>query len=118
MRTALIVLSSVLGLLFVVTGGVKVLRVRQSLRIRERLGVPPRLWPVIGCLEAAGGAGLLLGIAAPALGLAASLGLAALMTGAVAARLRAREPASAVALDVTVFALVAMPLVLHAATGS
>ncbi|MDQ1006043.1 putative membrane protein YphA (DoxX/SURF4 family) [Streptomyces sp. V4I23] len=114
MNTVLTVLSLLLGLLFLVTGGIKVLKVPQSLRIRDHLGVPPALWLVIGALEAVGGAGLLVGIAVPVLGLAASVGLTGLMTGAIASRLRVRDPLSMVLLDVVVLALVAVAVGLHA----
>jgi len=116
MSTATIVLSIVLGLLFVITGGVKAFGVKQSLEIRDRLKMSPRLWPAIGTLESAGAVGLLVGLAIPVLGLLASIGLAALMLGAIAARVRVRDTATAIAVDAVVLMLVVTLLILRAAT--
>jgi uncharacterized membrane protein YphA (DoxX/SURF4 family) len=114
MNTVTIALSILLGLLFVVTGGVKVLNVAQSLNIRDHFGLPPRLWHVIGILETAGGAGLLIGLAVPILGTAASIGLAGLMIGAIISRLKVRDPATMISLDLGVLVLVAALIPLHA----
>ncbi|WP_328545257.1 DoxX family protein [Streptomyces europaeiscabiei] len=104
--SATTVLSVLLGLLFVVTGGVKVLGVPQSLAIRDHFHLPPRLWQAVGALETAGGVGVLVGLAIPVLGATASAGLAALMVGATVNRLRVHDPAVMVVLDLTVLGLV------------
>ncbi|WP_328841648.1 DoxX family protein [Streptomyces europaeiscabiei] len=104
--SATTVLSVLLGLLFVVTGGVKVLGVPQSLAIRDHFHLPPRLWQAVGALETAGGVGVLVGLAIPVLGAAASAGLAALMVGATINRLRVHDPAVMVVVDLTVLGLV------------
>ena len=77
-----------------------------SERGRERFGMSPMLWRTIGVLELAGVAGLLAGIAVPLLGVAAGVGLALLMVGAAASRVRVRDPIPMVAVDVVVLALV------------
>lgn len=46
-------------------------------------GVPERWWPVLGTAKAVGAAGLLVGLAVPAVGVAASVGLVAYFAGAV-----------------------------------
>jgi hypothetical protein len=103
---AVAVLSVVLGLLFVVTGGVKVAQLPQSLHVRDRFGLAPRTWRTVGALEAAGGLGTALGLAWWPVGVLALLGLAALMVGAVTNRLRVGDPAWAWTGDVAVLALV------------
>lgn len=108
MNNVTIVLSLVLGLLFIATGGIKVLNVPQSLKIRDHLGLSPGLWRLIGVLEIAGGVGLLIGLMVPVLGAAASIGLAALMIGAIISRVKVRDPATMISLDVIVLALVAL----------
>ena len=106
MLIATIVLSLLLGLLFIVTGAVKMLSIPQSLAIRDHLGIKPVLWRVIGVCEAAGGVGLLVGLAIPVLSLAASIGLIVLMVGAIVSRVRVADPISAISVDALVLALV------------
>ena len=63
-----------------------------------RLGISQQLGRTTGALELAAAAGLVLSIwAAPAVGLAAAVGLVALMIGAVAYHLRADDAAGAAA---------------------
>jgi len=104
--SAATVLSVVTGFLFVITGGVKVVGLRQSLAIRDHFGMAPRLWRVIGALETSGAVGTVLGIWSTPLGVAATAGLACLMIGAVASRLRVRDPLLPVLGDLSVLALV------------
>lgn len=99
-------LCLVTGALFVVTGGVKVLGVPQSLAIRDHFGMAPRLWRVIGALETCGAVGTVLGIWSSLLGVAATVGLAGLMIGAVASRVRVRDPLLLVLGDLATLALV------------
>ena len=101
-----IVLAIVTGALFLVTGGVKVLGVRQSLEIRDHFGMQPGLWRIIGVLETAGAVGVLIGIGVPVLGVAAAGGLAALMLGAIASRVKVKDSLLLIAGDVVVLALV------------
>ncbi|MEV6153764.1 DoxX family protein [Nonomuraea sp. NPDC052129] len=106
MLTATIVLSLLLGPLFIVTGGLKALSVPRSLAIRDHLGVRPQLWRVVGVCEAAGGVGLLAGLAIPMLGVAASIGLIVLMIGAIVSRVRVADPVTMISVDVLVLVLV------------
>lgn len=108
-------LSIVLWILFSVTGGIKVFGVAQSVRVRDHLGLSPRLWRVVGLLEAAGGLGLLIGIVLPILGVAAAIGLTGLMVGAIISRVRVRDPLATISLDVVVLALVVALLALRIA---
>ncbi|WP_327006830.1 DoxX family protein [Dactylosporangium sp. NBC_01737] len=54
-------------------------------------GVPESWWTWLGVAKAAGAAGLLVGLLVPAVGVAASIGLALYFTGAVITVLRARS---------------------------
>jgi hypothetical protein len=53
-------------------------------------GVPESWWPWLGTLKALGAAGLLVGLAVPAVGVAASAGLVVYFAGAVVTIARAR----------------------------
>jgi hypothetical protein len=104
--SAATILCLVTGGLFVVTGGVKVLGVRQSLTIRDHFGMSATVWRVIGVLETSGAVGVLVGISITALGVVAAAGLACLMIGAVASRLRVKDPVVLVLGDGAVLGLV------------
>ncbi|WP_327119531.1 DoxX family protein [Nocardia sp. NBC_01730] len=108
------VLTLAVGLLFLLTGAVKLVGLRQSLEIRDHLRISPALWRLTGALEMAGALGAGIGIYFRPLGTAAIVGLAALMVGAIVARLRVRDTISAVTMDVVVFAFVAATLALTA----
>jgi uncharacterized membrane protein YphA (DoxX/SURF4 family) len=107
------VLTVVLALVFLASGGMKVLGLPYSVRHRDRFGFSPLLWRTIGVLELAAVAGLFVGIAVPVLGVAAGVGLALLMVGATATRLRAHDPVDQVLGDVAVFALVVAYIVVR-----
>lgn len=53
-------------------------------------GVPERWWPWLAAAKAAGAIGLLVGLAVPAVGVAASVGLLLYFLGAVVTVIRAR----------------------------
>ncbi|PRX47476.1 DoxX-like protein [Prauserella shujinwangii] len=88
------VLSLLLTVAFLGAAGLRIAGARQIRATDARLGVPPRLDPVIGALELAAVAGLIAGFWFRPLALAASVGLVLLMIGAVAYHLRARDPAA------------------------
>ncbi len=91
MDLARIILSTVLALLLVVTGGGKVLRLEFSKGNQVALGVSPRFWFVTGCLELAAVVGLVWGLWFVPFGVAAAVGVIALMIGAIAFRFRTGE---------------------------
>lgn len=111
----LVVLSLVLGALFLVTGGGKVAGLPQSLRARDQFGMTPTAWRTIGLLEAAGAIGLLVGLKVGLIGLLAAIGLALLMLGATATRVKVRDQAWLIALDVVVLVLVGITAALQIA---
>src|SRR5438045_1262276 len=110
----MLILSLVVGLLFLGTGGVKVAGLQQSLEIRNHFDMTPRLWRNIGLLESAGGLGVLLGLEWAPMALAALIGLALLMSGAVISRLRVRDPLFWIIADGAVLTLVVTTAVLLA----
>ena len=56
-----------------------------------KLGVPESALPILGTLKVAGALGLLIGIAVPAIGVAAALGLTLFFIGAVCTHIRAHD---------------------------
>jgi len=66
----------------------KTTKAAPSVELRETLRVPPRLWSTIGALEGCAVVGLAIGLARPWVGVAAGLGSAVLMLGAILAHLR------------------------------
>jgi hypothetical protein len=114
MELARIILSIVLALLLVVTGGGKVLGLPYAHANRDKLSVHPTFWRVIGCLELAAAVGLVWGIWFVPFGIAAVAGVALLMIGAVVFRVRARDRAvlrDGIA-DIVLFALAIVLIVL------
>jgi uncharacterized membrane protein YphA (DoxX/SURF4 family) len=91
MFIATIVLSVLLAAAFLGSGVIKVVGAKQSLEIRDRLGVGTPLWRLIGALEVAAAVGLAVGLAVPVLGIAAAVGLSLLMLGAVMVHARAHD---------------------------
>jgi len=72
---ATIVLSVLLAAAFLGSGAAKLAAAKQSIEIRDRLGVAAGLWRAVGILELAAAAGLAAGFAVPVLGIAAAVGL-------------------------------------------
>ena len=68
----------------------KVSGARTSRELRDRLRIAPAAWQAIGVLELLAAAGLLAGIVLAPLGVAAAVGSALLMAGAVAVQLARR----------------------------
>jgi len=93
---ATIVLSVLVGAAVLGSGAAKLAAAKQSIAIRDRLGVTPGLWRGIGILEVAAAAGLAAGLAVPVLGLAAAVGLVLLLIGAIATHARAHDLSNAV----------------------
>lgn len=86
-----IVLSSMLAALFAVLGVAKVLRQPSMISRTEQFGFSVREIQGIGALELAGAAGLVVGLFWPPAGIAAAVGLVALLIGAVISHLRAGD---------------------------
>jgi DoxX-like family len=89
--TTKVIVTALLAALFGFAGLIKVVGLRQSLAIRDHLGVQPVQWRLIGLLELAGVAGVLAGLAWPLIGVAAAVGLALLVLGAIVFHVRASD---------------------------
>jgi uncharacterized membrane protein YphA (DoxX/SURF4 family) len=113
MNVAVTVLSALVAIAFLGSGAVKLAGAKQSLEIRDQLGVGAALWRLIGALEIAGGVGLAIGLKLPILGIAAAVALSLLMVGAIATHARAsdlRHSAPAALLLALAVAIVAIRL--------
>jgi uncharacterized membrane protein YphA (DoxX/SURF4 family) len=91
MSIATIVLSALLAVAFLGSGGLKLVGAKQSLQMRDQLRVGAQLWRLVGALEVAGAVGLAVGLVVPVLGIAAAVGLALLMVGGIGAHARAQD---------------------------
>ena len=89
--TAKVIVTALLAALFGFASLIKVVGLRQSLAIRDHLGVKPVQWRLIGLLERAGVAGVLVGLVWPPIGVAAAIGLALLVLGAIVFHVRASD---------------------------
>ncbi|BCJ69263.1 DoxX family protein [Polymorphospora rubra] len=109
MRIPILVLTLILALVFLATAVPK-LTGQAAMRERmDHLGVSPGLTRLLGVLEIAAIAGLLLGLLWPPLGIAAAIGLALQMVGAVVYHARAKDPVGVSAVP-AVFAVIAVVL--------
>ena len=91
MHVTLVVISALLAVAFLGSGGFKLVGAKQSLQMRDQLLVGAQLWRVVGALEVAGALGLAAGFVAPVLGIAAAVGLALLMVGGIVTHARAQD---------------------------
>lgn len=107
MFVASVVLSILLAVAFLGSGGAKLAGLQQMRDNAAHLDFPYPAWRGIGALEVAGAAGLLVGFAWAPLGIAAAIGLAVLMIGAAAIHVRHKDPVVQV-LPSLVLALVAI----------
>jgi hypothetical protein len=88
-----------------------------SQALRDRLGVAPRLWRMVGVPEALAAGGLVIGLWWAPLGVAAAAGVALLMAGAVGLHLRARLFGAALVPPAVILALAVVVAVIRAATA-
>jgi hypothetical protein len=112
-ETATVVVTLLLAALFTFSSSIKLLGVPKSLAIRDHLGVSPTQWRIIGGVELAGVAGVLVGLLWAPIGIAAAIGLALLSIGAVAFHLRASDRVADLLPAVIGIALGAATAVLH-----
>jgi hypothetical protein len=92
--TGKVIVTALLAALFGFAGLIKLFGVRQSLAIRDHLGVKPAQWRVIGVLELAGVTGVLVGLGWAPSGVAAAIGLSLLSLGAIVFHGRASDSAT------------------------
>ncbi|MBO0869387.1 MAG: DoxX family protein [Micromonosporaceae bacterium] len=108
-----IVLSGLLAIVFVGTGVRKVPGGSAIAAEANHLGFSPRAYQVIGVLELAAVAGLLIGLAWAPLGIAAAAGLVLLMAGAAVAHRRAGDPIPRIAAPAALCVIAAATVVLR-----
>ena len=110
-----VIVTAVLAALFTFSSLIKLIGVRQSLAIRDHLGVKPMQWRVIGLLELAGVVGVLAGLAWAPIGVAAAVGLALLLLGAIIFHVRTADSAADMAPAVIGLGLAVATAILQAA---
>jgi hypothetical protein len=111
------VLSVALAAVLALTAYRKVNPDKDSMALRDRLGVPPRVWTAVGVPEALAAVGLVIGLWWPPLGVAAAAGVVLVMAGAVGLHLRARFLGAALVAPVGVLAFAVAVTVLRTTTA-
>jgi uncharacterized membrane protein YphA (DoxX/SURF4 family) len=109
MRIAMIIVSSLLTLAVFASGAMKLRKSPQVIEGMTHVGVKESQVPLLGVIEIAGGAGLLIGFATVTLGQLAAAGLVLYFLGAVIAHLRIKD-------SVKIFAPAAFLLVVSIVT--
>jgi uncharacterized membrane protein YphA (DoxX/SURF4 family) len=111
------ILFAALGLGFVAGGVMKIAGTAPHPEVAARLGYPYPVYRGIGAVEVAGGAGLLIGLAAAPLGMAAAGGLLLLMIGAAISHARVRDQLTNAAPSIAFALLLAAALTLRLASA-
>ena len=91
---AKVVVTALLAALLGFAGLIKVFGVQQSLTARDHLGLNPVQWRMIGALELAAVAGVLIGLSWSPIGVAAAIGSALLLLGAIGFHARSSDSAA------------------------
>lgn len=117
MFIATAVLSVLLAFVFGAGAVGKLTKMRSELNKAITLEIPWSRYRLIAVPEAAGTLGLLAGLVVAPLGVAAAVGLVALMAGAVAFRLRVHDKIPLVVGDASVMVLAAVTATLRAITA-
>jgi hypothetical protein len=86
---------------------------RDSMQLRDQLGLSPGLWNTVGLLEGAAVAGLLAGLVYTPIAITAAAGTVLLMTGAVGVHLRRGLTGTALARPAVVWLTAAAAVTLH-----
>lgn len=110
MFVATVIVSVVLALVVVGSAAGKLTRQPRVVDMLATLEVPGAWLPRLAAAEIAGGVGLLVGLAVPAIGIAAAVGLVAYFVGAVITHLRARDDQFVPPAVLALVALVALVL--------
>jgi hypothetical protein len=90
---------------------------KDSLSLRDRLSVPPRVWTAIAIPEGLAAIGLVVGLWWAPLGVASAIGVVLVMVGAVAYHVRARFLAGALVPPIGVLVVAAVAALLRAMTA-
>jgi hypothetical protein len=90
MSTAYFIVAAVAALANLIAATFDVMRPSWLLSNMTRLGVPHSQLAPLAVLKVAGAVGLIVGVAIPAIGIAAAIGLVLFFVGAIATAIRAR----------------------------
>jgi uncharacterized membrane protein YphA (DoxX/SURF4 family) len=116
--SALTAVATVLtALLFLAAAWVKFTGEEHAMQTRDRLGIQPGAYRMIGVFEVAGAVGALVGLAVRPLGIAALAGLVLVAIGACAAQVKLHNPPAEARLAVLALVLSAGALTLQIATA-
>jgi hypothetical protein len=116
--TALTAVTTILAAaIFLAAAWVKLTGHEHAVRTRDRLGIAPGPYRLIGACEAAGAAGAVAGLWLRPLGIAALAGLTLVAIGACAAQVRLRNPPAEARPAVLALVLSAAALALQLATA-
>lgn len=116
--SALTVIVTVLAaLIFLAAAWVKFTEDDHAMQTRDRLGIRPGAYRLIGVCEVAGAVGALVGLAVRPLGIAALAGLVLVALGACAAQVRLRNPPAEARPAVLALVLAGGALALQIATA-
>jgi hypothetical protein len=102
-----LIVGGLAALLFAAAAQLKLADRPMARQGREKLGFSAAAYKRIGALELLGVAGLLVGFAVPAIGVAAGVGLVALTVGAIVNHRRVGDPADAIMVAVVAMVLAA-----------
>jgi DoxX-like family len=114
MTVVTVVVTILAALLFLGAAWVKFIEEERSMQTRDRLGISPGRYRLIGVCEIAGALGAVVGLAVPPLGLVALAGLLLVALGACATQVKLRSPAAEARPAVLAVVLVVGALVLQA----
>lgn len=109
-----VVLSVLLAVFALGAGLAAINRVPQIVAVVRHVGAE-RLLPVLGWLQLAAAAGLLVGVFVAPIGVAAAAGLVAYFAGAAIAHLRVKDPLNQVVTPLVPFVVAAITLATRAA---
>lgn len=116
--TVYVIVVLINAVLLTFTAVLNFIRFEPILVNMDRLAVPRGWLPLLGLLKLAGAAGLLAGLAVPALGLAAAICVVLFFAGAVFQHLNLPEPKLDVLFPGVLFTLAIATLVLHLTASS
>lgn len=117
MSVAAAIVTVLTAILFLGAAWVKFTEEEHAMETRDRLGIAPGAYRLIGVAEVAGAVGALVGLAVPWLGIAALAGLVLVAIGACGAQIKLHNPPSEARMAVLALALAVAALVLQIATA-
>lgn len=113
MNIVTIVIEVLLGLAFLMAGGIKLVGAKQSLQQRDHLGVAPWFWRTTGVIEVISAICLFIGIAFPVIAALGALFVAATMIGAFATHVMHRDSFSHLTAPIVLLVLALVVIAAH-----